>query len=309
MRCLIIHNLASGPGSDEIFTFAHALSEAGDEVIFRFLGPGLEAAEATRDACSFDRVVVSGGDGTVSSVLDYLRFTGIPVLVFPSGTANLFFNNIGNAPEAAALAQACRAGRTATVDMGELTWVDDEGNHQRHGFIIIAGTGYDAAIMRRAEETHGEMGEIAYMLAALTEIAPQRAHFVIEHDGKVDELEGIGCMVGNTALLQNEINLFPDCRMDDGLIDIAVIDSGPIGLLPTVIAGVLDPAGTGLGRPQFTFFQAKEAKITATPSLGMEFDGELIEGKPGSFTAHAIPRCLTLIIDEFSPLNHSEAAH
>ena len=35
MRCLIIHNPASGPRSDEIFDFARALSEAGDEVCLR----------------------------------------------------------------------------------------------------------------------------------------------------------------------------------------------------------------------------------------------------------------------------------
>lgn len=29
MRCLIIHNLASGPKSDEIFTFAQFLSQTG----------------------------------------------------------------------------------------------------------------------------------------------------------------------------------------------------------------------------------------------------------------------------------------
>lgn len=304
MRCLIIHNPASGPRSDEIFAFAHALSSAGDEVVFRFLGEGMEADEATSDATSFDRVVVSGGDGTVSNLLDRLRGTGVPVLVFPSGTANLFFNNIGNAPEPAALAQACRAGRTAKVDMGELTWVDEEGVERRHGFIIIAGTGFDADIMRRAESSHGEFGEIAYVLAAITSPAPPVAHFVIEHDGEVDELDGIGCMVGNTALIQNEINLFPNCRMDDGLIDIAVIEPArTVELLPTVIAGVLDPAGKGiLGRPQFKLFQAREARVTATPSLGMEFDGELIPGKPGSFSARALPQCLDLIVDGFSKL-------
>ncbi|WP_143764877.1 diacylglycerol kinase family protein [Collinsella vaginalis] len=65
MRCLIIHNPASGPRSDEIFAFTHALAEAGDEVVFRLLGDGMESAGAAADAGSFDRVVVSGGDGTV----------------------------------------------------------------------------------------------------------------------------------------------------------------------------------------------------------------------------------------------------
>ena len=161
MRCLIIHNLASGPHSDEIFTFAHMLSAAGDEIVMRFIGDGMEPEEATADVCSFDRVVVSGGDGTVSSVLDKLRGSGVPTLIFPSGTANLFFNNIGNAPEAAALAKACRAGRTAKVDMGELYWKYETGSIQRHGFLIIAASGFDATIMEKAGTTKNEIGEVA----------------------------------------------------------------------------------------------------------------------------------------------------
>lgn len=303
MRCLIIHNLASGPHSDEIFTFAHMLSAAGDEIVMRFIGDGMEPEEATADVCSFDRVVVSGGDGTVSSVLDKLRGSGVPTLIFPSGTANLFFNNIGNAPEAAALAKACRAGRTAKVDMGELYWEDEAGSIQRHGFLIIAGSGFDATIMEKAGTTKNEIGEVAYALAGLSTLAPQVAHFTIEHDGVVDELDGISCMLGNTAVIQNDINLFPGCRMDDGMLDIVVIEASTlVQLLPTAIAGVFDPAGKGLGRPQFKMFQAREAKITCTPSLGMQFDGELISNNSGVFGARVLPSCLDIIIDDFSNL-------
>ena len=263
----------------------------------------MEPHQAAEDVSAFDRVVVSGGDGTVSNVLDHIRDSHVPTLVFPSGTANLFFNNIGNAPEPAALAKACREGRTKAADMGELFWKAEDGSVQRHGFIIIAGTGFDADIMHKAEPAKGDMGEIAYFLSALANPAPTVAHFTIEHDGKVDELDGIGCMVGNTSLIQNDINLFPDCRMDDGFIDIAVIQPAKtVELLPTLLAGVLDPAGKGLGRPQFTLFQAKEARITCTPSLGMEFDGELIHNNTGEFGARVLPACLDLIVDDFAKL-------
>lgn len=303
MRCLIIHNLASGPHSDEIFTFAHMLSAAGDEIVMRFIGDGMEPEEATADIRTFDRVVVSGGDGTVSSVLDKLRGSGVPTLIFPSGTANLFFNNIGNAPEAAALAKACRAGRTAKVDMGELYWEDEAGAVRRHGFLIIAGSGFDATIMEKAGTTKNEIGEVAYVLAGLSTLTPQVAHFTIEHDGMVDELDGISCMLGNTAVIQNDINLFPGCRMDDGMLDIVVIEASTlVQLLPTAIAGVFDPVGKGLGRPQFKMFQAREAKITCTPSLGMQFDGELISNNSGVFGARVLPSCLDIIIDDFSNL-------
>lgn len=309
MRCLIIHNPASGPGSDEIYTFAHTLAQGGDEIVLRYIGDGMEPEQAVEDVSSFDRVVVSGGDGTVSSVLDCLRDTGVPTLIFPSGTANLFFSNIGNAPEAAALAKACREGRTAKVDMGELYWKDEAGEICRHGFIIIAGSGFDATIMEKAAPSKSDIGEIAYVLSAFSTLEPQVAHFTIEHDGQVDEFDGISCMVGNTAVIQNDINLFPDCRMDDGLLDIAVIEPARlVQLLPTAIAGVFDPAGKGLGRPQFKMFQAKEVKISCTPSLGMQFDGEVISNNKGVFGARVLPKCLDIIIDDFSNLaQHAQA--
>ena len=50
MRCLIVHNLASGPHSDEIFTFIHALLATGDEVVMRCIGEALETEEAVADA-------------------------------------------------------------------------------------------------------------------------------------------------------------------------------------------------------------------------------------------------------------------
>ncbi|MFQ7393662.1 MAG: diacylglycerol/lipid kinase family protein [Collinsella aerofaciens] len=296
MRCLIIHNPASGPSSDEIFAFTHALAQGGDEVVMRFIGDGMEPEDAVADVREFDRVVVSGGDGTVSNVLDQMRGCGVPTLVFPSGTACLFFNSIGVPP------RQRRSPRPAVPVAVQSTWASSfgstDGNEKRHGFIIIAGSGFDAEIMM-SRPTKNDIGEIAYFLSARHPIRWR----TIEHDGIVEELDGICCMAGNTSVIQNDINLFPDCRMNDGMVDIAVIEPvRTVQLLPTVITAALDPAGKVLGRPQFKIIQTKEAKITCTPSLGMQVDGEIISSNTGVFGARALPQCLDLIVDEFSPL-------
>ena len=303
MRSLIIHNPLSGPNSDEIYAFAHALAAPGDEVVMRFLGEGLEADQALEDVETFDRMVLSGGDGTVSNLAAHLCGCPVPLLIFPSGTANLFFNNIGNAPDTASLAKACREGRTAKADMGELYWTDEQGAERSHTFLIIAGSGYDAAIMEKAEGMKGDLGEVAYALAALATPVPQVAHFTIEHDGQVDEMDGIACMVANTAKIQGDMNLFPNCRMDDGLLEIAVLEpAATVQLLPTLLAGILDPAGKDLGRPQFKMFSAREACITSDPALAMQFDGELLGTSNGVYGARVLPGCLNIIVDNFSDL-------
>ena len=91
--------------------------------------------------------------------------------------------------------------------------------------------------------------------------------------------------------------------MDDGMIDIAVIQPArTMELLPTLLAGVLQPAGKGLGRPQIMMFQAKEAKITCTTSLVKEFDGELIHNSAEIVGARVLPSCLNLIVDDLAKL-------
>ena len=303
MRYLIIHNPASGPRSDEIFVFIRELAQAGDEVVVRCLEPGQGADAAAVDVRAFDRVVASGGDGTVASILDALRDTHVPVLVFPSGTANLLANNIGNAAEATALAAACRRGRTVRADMAELFWADEAGDVHRRGFSIIAGTGFDADLMKDAEPVKADVGEVAYFLSVLNNLEPQVAHFKIESAEGTLEMDGIGCMVANTSVIQNGVNLFPNCTMTDGLIDIAVIEPArTLELAPTLVSAILDPQGTLLGRPQLTIFQTREARITCTPPLNMEFDGEIISNNAGVFGARALPGCLDLIVDDMAEL-------
>lgn len=302
MRCLIIHNPASGPSSDEIYAFTHALAQGGDEVVMRFIGDGMEPEDAVADVREFDRVVVSGGDGTVSNVLDQMRGSR-PTLVFPSGTACLFFNNIGNAPEAAAARPSLPRRPHGQSGHGRALLARRERQRKAPRLYHHRRLGYDAEIMMKAAPTKNDIGEIAYFLSALATPNPTVAHFTIEHDGIVEELDGICCMAGNTSVIQNDINLFPNCRMDDGMVDIVVIEPvRTVQLLPTVITAALDPAGKLLGRPQFKIIQTKEAKITCTPSLGMQFDGEIISSNSGVFGARALPQCLDLIVDEFSPL-------
>ena len=150
MRTLIIHNPKSGFGSDAVFQFERALVRAGDECVLRVLEEGFEASETCRDANRFDVVVASGGDGTVAALLHALAGTDVPVCVFPSGTATLLAANIGNAPEPSALARACRKGKTATVDLGEISWEDERGVRGTRGFALMSGTGFDAQLMQAA---------------------------------------------------------------------------------------------------------------------------------------------------------------
>ena len=94
MKVLIINNLASGYREGSIYDFMRSFVEDGDEVCLRSSDGGTSIDSLLDDADSFDVVVASGGDGTIASVAYRLRNTGVPILPYPAGTANLLSLNL-----------------------------------------------------------------------------------------------------------------------------------------------------------------------------------------------------------------------
>jgi len=141
----MVSNLRSGVGDPGTHEFLSAMGTRDVEITLRFLQEGGTLENLLSDADSFDRVIVSGGDGTISSALYALRYTGVPVALYPAGTANLFARNLTlpNAP--AELARLVFDGEATRLDLGELD--TDDGR----GFFVMAGVGFDAGLIHRAE--------------------------------------------------------------------------------------------------------------------------------------------------------------
>ena len=301
MRTLIIHNLRSGFGSDAIFEFERSLVSEGDECVLRTPSADFSAPDVLADAEDFDLVVISGGDGTEANLLYELRDRDVLTCVFPSGTANLLFENIGNAAEPAALAHACRAGRFARTDLGEIGWTDESGEHHVHGFTIMAGTGFDAELMRSAAPNKQLMGEAAYFFAALSNLDPTYSHFTITVDGTTHECDGIACILANNAMIQGEVEIIPDCSMADGLIDVMVLETPyVVGLARTALSALLDPKGKKLGRPQIRTFQGREIHVESSEPVPIQVDGEPFPGAVRSYDARVLAGATKVVVDQLS---------
>lgn len=299
MRCLIVHNPRSGFGSDAVFAFERELVAAGDECVLRVLGEECNNEEVLADAEGFDVVVLSGGDGTVSNLLYALRGRSIDTCVFPSGTANLLFANIGNSAEPAALARACRWGNVATCDLGEARW-DHDGASVTRGFSIMAGTGFDAELMTAAAPNKKAMGEAAYFMAALADPKPRSIHYTIEVDGKVHERDGIACLVANNAMIQLDMEIVPDCTMDDGMLDVIVLEASYTAeLLRPLVRGLLDPKGR-TKRPTLETFRGRSISITASEPVPMQVDGEVLGIQVTHWDANVFEGANNLIVDDLS---------
>lgn len=301
MRCLIVHNPRSGFGSDAVFAFERALIVAGDECVLRILDDSFDAVRALRDVDTFDLCVLSGGDGSISSMLYLLRGNPIPCCIFPSGTANLLFANLGNSPEPAALARACRWGDVATCDLGEVLWTDSDGENHARGFSLMAGSGFDAELMSAAAPNKKAMGEAAYFVAALCDPTPQVFHYTIELNGTTIERDGIACLVANNAMIQGDIEIVPGCVMNDGLLDVLVLEvADAVQLVRPLVSGLLDRKGRTGHRPRIETFRGADIRISTTESISMQVDGDVISTPVRSWRARALPGANKLIVDTLS---------
>ncbi|MGI6229441.1 MAG: diacylglycerol/lipid kinase family protein [Tractidigestivibacter sp.] len=308
MRSLIIHNPKSGFGSDSIFEFERALVHAGDECIFRSLTEDFTAEEATADAEDYDVCVLSGGDGTVTSLLGALKNREVSACVFPSGTANLLSANIGNGPEPSALARACRVGATAKIDLGEMLWKDEKGTPQSKEFGLMSGTGYDAQLMQAALPNKAAMGEAAYFAAAFQNSHPTVLHFAITVDGKTYERDGISCLVANNAMMQGDIQIVPDCRMDDGILDVIVLETQDAAqLIRPILFGLVDKEGKAIGRPHIESFRGRRITVRSSEPIPLEVDGDVVCPSVTEYQARVVPSCCNVIVDSMSPYRPKEA--
>jgi diacylglycerol kinase family enzyme len=277
------------------------LLRQGDECVLRILSDKQDAKAVVDDAESFDLVVISGGDGTTSSLLYSLRYRDVPTCVFPSGTANLFCVNLGGASEPSAIARACRIGRLAHTDLGELAFTDVHGKTHMRGFSIMMGTGFDAQIMRDAVAGKQILGSAAYLTAAFSNVHPPICHFTITVDGSTIERDGISCLVANTTQIQAGIEIAPDSRMDDGLLEVIVLEqTDAVGLLRPLIASLVDHKGDLLGRPEIEVIRGKQIRITPSHPVPLEYDGESYDKAVTSYEAKVLPAANRVIVDGLS---------
>jgi diacylglycerol kinase (ATP) len=183
---------------------------------------GVDQARAAV-AAGVDLVLVAGGDGTTRTVGQELAGTGVPLALLPSGTGNLLARNLGipRGDISAAVRVACE-GEDRAVDVG---WVEmDDAVHSapsRVAFLVMAGAGFDAAIMAGADERmKSTLGPTAYLLAATRVLRDRMPQSTVLLDGvEVHSRASRGVIVGNCGSLTMGLSLMPDADPTDGMLD------------------------------------------------------------------------------------------
>lgn len=271
MNVLVVHNASSGAGDGAIYDFMRSYAEEGDSITIRTFGSHCPLSKALQDAERFDFVVACGGDGSVAACAYELRYTDIPILVFPSGTANLLALNLLMPEEPHAISKIADQATTLDFDLGEI-----ESAEGRFGFAIMAGCGYDHRIMQDAAANKRLLGPMAYYQAAVANPTPQHSRITLTIDGHRIETEGIGVVVANFSKIQFDVMISEDNPPNDGAFDVVVLKTqNAVELLPTLFAKVVDRTG-GMAKRlgALDIYRGRDVTIDADPAMLIEYDGE-----------------------------------
>jgi YegS/Rv2252/BmrU family lipid kinase len=215
-----------------------------------------------------DVVFVAGGDGTVMAAVTAMAGCGTPLALLPAGTGNLLARNLDVPLDEEECLRIGISGRTRTIDVG----VVDE-----RKFAVMAGLGFDAAMMRDAPEgLKKAVGWPAYVVSATRHLRGRgiRVSLTID-DGQPMHRRVRTVVVGNVGRLQGNIPLLPDAEPDDGILDVVVIATRNLVDWARVTGRVLRRADVPDRRIER--FRATHVQIEASRAQPRQLDGDVIE--------------------------------
>lgn len=230
--------------------------------------------------------IVSGGDGTVRSVAQYLTDTRIPLLIFPSGNENLLAAQFGLSPEPDRAMETILQGKCKYIDVAKMNDLI---------CIAVAGVGVDAAIVHHVHrKRNGHISVFDYVWPTIKTFLSYR-HKMIEVcvDGQ-DVYRGKAlAFIGNIPRYGGGFKIFHEAVCDDGLLDIVIFQCRHIFQLLYLF--VLAVTGRTTASSLIRHFKGKQITV-GTPCAGMKTQ---IDGEPGPdmpLEIRVIPEGLCLLV-------------
>lgn len=264
---VLVVNPASGSG-----TGARVLEEVREELPraeIVELGPDDDPEQILRDAAARAEVLaIAGGDGTVATAAAIAVEAGMPLAVFPAGTFNHFAKDIG-CDTVERTVEAIRHGQIRCVD---LVCINDT-----HMVINTASVGAYPFFVQTREKYEHRIGKPLAGVYAMLRTLRHDSPVTIKYDNKTVQTSLF--FLGNSVYLPTGFAPSRRTRMDDGLIDVRLLETGKrlarTRILASLALGRLprSPLYHELQVPEFTF-ESLDGPIPVAHDgeVGEEFD-------------------------------------
>ena len=193
--------------------------------------------------------------------------------LIPQGTGNLLAKTLGTPLELAAAVRVALTGDDRAIDVGR---VRVDGGDEERVFLVMAGTGFDAAIMENTPEgLKSRVGPLAYVVSGLRGLRGRRTRVTLTFDdGEPVRRRTRTVLVGNSGTLLGGLVLMPRAQIDDGLLDI--VNISPSGFAGWVAVAARVASRKRRGHERVEHWQASTIVIEADEPQPSQIDGDPI---------------------------------
>ena len=141
----------------------------------------------------------------------------------PAGTGNLLARNLDLPLYLRSAIDVGLNGQDRAID---IVRISGDGLGEDEHFLVMAGMGFDAAIMEGAnDQIKARVGWLAYVVSGLRNLMfPAVRIDVSVDDGPVTRHRARTVVVGNVGFLQAGLPLLPDATIDDGRLDVVLVN-------------------------------------------------------------------------------------
>ncbi|HUV14554.1 MAG TPA: diacylglycerol kinase family protein [Acidobacteriota bacterium] len=241
--------------------------------------PGHAGELAQRVAAEGTQIlIVLGGDGTISEVVNGIAGSDVTIGIISVGTGNDFARSLQLPVRNPRKAwEVIQTGITTQLDLGEC-----DGKY----FISSYGVGFPVEAIKATSRIVFFKGSIAFFLGVLKALwRMQSVRVQIEIDESSIETDCAFVLVQNTPYLGGGLRVAPRALLDDGLLDVVVVEAlgrlDVLANLPRVYRGRHEK------HPRFSAFKAKKVIISSREKLQTMCDGELGGYTPSSIRVHS----------------------
>ena len=292
-KLLFIFNPKSGKGliKNHLVDIVDVMVKAGFEVtVYPTQKQGDATEKVIQDGAKYDRIVCSGGDGTLDEVVTGFRETKLklPLGYIPAGSTNDFARSLNISSDMV---------KAAKVAVGNHIFPCDVGKFNGDTFVYIAAFGIFTDLSYETPQTLKNMlGHMAYVLSAAKSLwSIPNYQMIVDVDGEVIEDKFIYGMITNSVSVAGFSGITgQNVLFDDGEFEVTLIKNPKkVEELNEILLYLTNLTSTS---SMIYTYKAKKIRIVSEKEVPWTLDGEF----GGNHTLVSIenrPKKINLLIE------------
>lgn len=236
-----------------------------------------QAAEGAAEGYRY--VVALGGDGAFHHLVEGILGTGAIAGFLPAGNGNDIARDLGIPADAVSAAAAFFYSKPRAVDMVRVRFADGRTAH----FVGAGGMGLDAEAAHLANTRFKKWpGVTRYLAGALWTFFHEPAfELAAEIDGTHWNGHALFAAVANATSYGSGVRIAPDAKMDDGWLNVVLVEDLTWSRLVEAIPIVLTTGDIRFD--EVKRFRCRRVMLRADRAVKVHGDGELLGESPAEF--------------------------